>query len=351
MDLIERYVQEVGRHLPRKQRTDVEAELRSLLQDMVEDRAQTKVEKADEAIIVEVLKEFGHPKKVAASYQPQAQYLVGPQLFPYFKMAVTTATAVLGIIMLAGVTLSVRNSDAFLRDWISVIIRAIPDFIGVAISTFAIIVVIFAVLERTLPEDTFDEKEEETWQPQDLPAVGKGKDVVRGGLVQGVAFSVIFLVLLNVFPEWAGIIYGNDELVIAVPLLSANFYANLLPWVNLWLLVSIAVDVYKLRLGRQTRRVMALDLGVTLLTAVIIVILMTNEPIFGVNQELLALHGNEVAEVPGRLSVLADTFNTLLSVGLPVLFAVQIILAGKKGYELWQMPDDDVPSELAGKMG
>ena len=37
MDLIERYVLEVGRRLPRNQREDVQNELRSLLQDMVED--------------------------------------------------------------------------------------------------------------------------------------------------------------------------------------------------------------------------------------------------------------------------------------------------------------------------
>ena len=54
MNLIDRYVHQVGKRLPKKQRTDVEAELRSLLSDMVEDRAQTKVNKADEEIIVDV---------------------------------------------------------------------------------------------------------------------------------------------------------------------------------------------------------------------------------------------------------------------------------------------------------
>ena len=61
MNLIDRYVHQVGKRLPKKQRTDVEAELRSLLSDMVEDRAQTKVNKADEEIIVDVLRDFGSP--------------------------------------------------------------------------------------------------------------------------------------------------------------------------------------------------------------------------------------------------------------------------------------------------
>ena len=85
MDLIERYIAEVGRHLPRKQRVDVQTELRSLLQDMVEDRAQTKVEKADEEIVTAVLLEMGPPQKVAASYQSRPEYLIGPQLYPVYR--------------------------------------------------------------------------------------------------------------------------------------------------------------------------------------------------------------------------------------------------------------------------
>ena len=34
-------------------------------------------------MIAEVLKEFGSPEKMAASYQPQ-RYLIGPKLYPTF---------------------------------------------------------------------------------------------------------------------------------------------------------------------------------------------------------------------------------------------------------------------------
>ena len=35
MKLIDRYIAEVGRHLPRKQRADIEAEIRSTLEDIL----------------------------------------------------------------------------------------------------------------------------------------------------------------------------------------------------------------------------------------------------------------------------------------------------------------------------
>ncbi len=58
MSLIDRYVYEVGRHLPRNNRSDIQAELRSSLIDALEDRAGHE---PTEDEIVELLKEFGPP--------------------------------------------------------------------------------------------------------------------------------------------------------------------------------------------------------------------------------------------------------------------------------------------------
>ncbi len=84
MDLIERYVQEVARRLPRKQRDDVARELRSSLEDSLESRAGVPLEQVEEEQAVELLLEFGTPQKVAASYRPGPDFLIGPGLYPSF---------------------------------------------------------------------------------------------------------------------------------------------------------------------------------------------------------------------------------------------------------------------------
>jgi len=85
MNLVDRYVNEVGRRLPRKQREDVKMELRSTLEDSLEDRVDGEPSEEDvEAVLIE----FGSPEKVAASYQPSGQYLVGPDMFPFFKIVI-----------------------------------------------------------------------------------------------------------------------------------------------------------------------------------------------------------------------------------------------------------------------
>ena len=49
-----------------------------------------------------LLKEFGSPKEVAASYQPKDQYLIGPELFPIFRLVtLIVIAAVLGSLLLA----------------------------------------------------------------------------------------------------------------------------------------------------------------------------------------------------------------------------------------------------------
>ena len=68
MNLIDKYIVEVGKHLPRKNRADIEAEIRSTLEDMLDERKQGDGP-ADEATVMQVLKEYGAPREVAAKYK------------------------------------------------------------------------------------------------------------------------------------------------------------------------------------------------------------------------------------------------------------------------------------------
>ncbi len=65
---------------------------------------------------VDVLKEFGTPKKVAASYLPP-RYLIGPRLYPTFMMIAKIA---LGIVALVGI---VTTSVALFQQPYSIDIR------------------------------------------------------------------------------------------------------------------------------------------------------------------------------------------------------------------------------------
>ena len=69
-DVIEAYVADVARKLPRRQRNDVALELRELLREGLQDRADAAGRPADVAMATEFLNAFGQPGAVAARYRP-----------------------------------------------------------------------------------------------------------------------------------------------------------------------------------------------------------------------------------------------------------------------------------------
>src|SRR5512142_3158079 len=131
MTLIDLYVAEVGKRLPMRTRTDIENELRSTLQDMLEDRSQKSGRPVDDEMVKDLLREYGPPDKVAATYH-STQYLIGPRLYPFFVMVVS----VLSVVLL--VTLGIQLGSESLRGvaLAGAIAKGIAGIIGAAIGAF-----------------------------------------------------------------------------------------------------------------------------------------------------------------------------------------------------------------------
>src|SRR5512147_2190053 len=108
MNLIDKYIAEVGKHLPRKNRADIEAEIRSTLEDMLEERKQAQGP-LDDAAVIELLKEYGAPRKVAESYVGP-RYLIGPRIYPFFEMVTRIVLTVVLVVGLAGLGISLSRS-------------------------------------------------------------------------------------------------------------------------------------------------------------------------------------------------------------------------------------------------
>jgi hypothetical protein len=69
-DVIESYVTDVAVQLPRKQRNDVAFELRALIDEGLQDKADATGRAVDAAMATEFLRAFGRPGEVAARYRP-----------------------------------------------------------------------------------------------------------------------------------------------------------------------------------------------------------------------------------------------------------------------------------------
>src|SRR5258708_33845857 len=78
----ERYLATVLRSIPEPKRTDVERELRSSIEDAIEERLAAGHDASTaERVVLEAL---GDPSALAAASPGQPNYLIGPELFPLY---------------------------------------------------------------------------------------------------------------------------------------------------------------------------------------------------------------------------------------------------------------------------
>lgn len=228
MTLLDRYLHEVGRHLPRSRRDDILAELRSSLLDRLEDLAGDAPVEED---MVQLLHEMGPPREVAASYYPDGQYLIGPTLYPLFKMTVTIWLLVsLGaqlIAWLVAILIGGETLADFGTPW--AILNSVPVTLG-------IVVIIFAILQRM---EVRPEMKRETWDPRSLPQPSSGAPVKRGERIVGIVVGVIFLGIFTAYPERIGIYNLSDGSFWGNPVLG-----KYLTWISLSIIAGIGVDLY-----------------------------------------------------------------------------------------------------------
>ena len=224
--LIEAYVASVGENLPEKSRADIEAEISSLLQDMVDARAEAEGRAPDEEMVCAVLREYGEPEKVAASYR-EPRYLIGPRLFPAFLTVLKIVLAVLGAVALAGLVYTLtRLGTVPLESILTEGIESLAKYLSSAVTVFGNVVLIFAILEFVLPRVG---RRAKAWDPRSLLGYTPADAIEPAGLAADIAFCAFAIVLFNFYPDWVGVSYKDGSGWVQSGTILADAFFNLLP--------------------------------------------------------------------------------------------------------------------------
>jgi hypothetical protein len=251
-NLIDRYIAELGKHLPLKNRADIQKEIRSTLEDMLEERKRAAGTEADEAMVISLLKEYGSPEDAAASYLPERS-LVGPQMYPIFSLVAWIALSVLGIVLLVTLSLGSFSAGQTPLEVLKTIGAILLKVAGALVSAFGSIVITFAILERIpgMRKEFQQEKldESKSWNPRSLPEVEEVEKFSLAGLTAEIVFTGIALLVFNFFPEWVGFGFLENNRWSFLPLLSDAFF-RYLPYINVLWLAQIALNLVLLRQGR-----------------------------------------------------------------------------------------------------
>lgn len=230
MDLIDRYLAAIARRLPADKATDIVAEIHDDLLSRQEAREDALGRPLDRREVSALIKEMGHPLVVAAHYRP-AQYLIGPDAFPFFVATLRIVAMFLAVALAIGTAASVTFGHEPL---VRALAQGVTGLLSSAMLTFGTVVAIFYALERTgFPTDHL-----RRWRPEQLP---EARDRQPGAW--GSAFEVA--VGLYVILWWCGLA--------PLPLFYTNVKGlTLTPdpfWVALWwpvLALMVARLVYNL---------------------------------------------------------------------------------------------------------
>jgi hypothetical protein len=315
MDLIDRYAVEVGKNLPRKSRADIETEIRSTLQDMLEDRARKAGRPADDAMIRDLLTEYGAPKKVAASYLPE-RYLIGPRLYPFFEMVLKIVFSVLAVLALASIGIRIGQTDMTFASSLSAAGNMALGFLGGALQAFANIVIVFAILQRTLPASEFEDKAAD-WTPDELTREPDPDEVGLWSPIFEIVFTVAAILIFNFYPQILGIGFSSNGKWTFIPFLSETFY-HFLPWINgIWVL-DIIKDLLLLRQGRWQPTTRWYALAVKALGIVLAGALLAAPSLVGIRPEALTRIGSLPRES-------ADLLVTMLNFAVRLALVIAIV--------------------------
>ena len=213
MELLDRYLEAVRKHLPWERQDDIIAELRANLEAQLDEKAAGLGRPLTTAEMEDWLKTLGQPIQVAAGYQPQ-RYLIGPAFFPIYwyvlKLSLGWAAVIYSIVMV--VTLFAQGAPSA-TEWVGAIAR-MP---WTLMMTAAWVTGIFVALEYAVMRKGFEIKgfaaASQCWSPGILPPIasrGQGGKKPRSfaQAVAEVVFGILFLGWLLLVPAHPYLIMG-----------------------------------------------------------------------------------------------------------------------------------------------
>jgi hypothetical protein len=216
MELLDRYLQAVKKHLPWQRQDDIIAELRANLESQLEDKEAELGRPLTTREAEDWLRQLGSPFHVASRYQPQ-QYLIGPAIYPAYlyvlRLAGMWTIVVYMIVSAINVVMGPSPSGAAIAE-------AALRLPSVLMQMAAWITLAFAAIEFTAaryphvcPPIAGLGGPYGKWSPSDLPplepaAAPGGKPRRYSHAVTEVIFGFIFLTWFLLVPKYPYLMFG-----------------------------------------------------------------------------------------------------------------------------------------------
>jgi hypothetical protein len=280
MSLIERYIAEVGRHLPEKDRSDIEAEIRSMIEDMLEERGRHGMP-ADDKLIAETLEELGDPKILAFKYAPPKRYLIGPDWYEgYIKVLQRVLFTALPIFAMVTLILTLTRDPL---DPVSAVGEAVGGAFNVGVQILFWVTLVFFFLERSDEKpDALHKPGAQAWTISQLPEFPRKRQISIAETVMNIA-AILFVLIWIALPFTMARLEGDPAPVL---FLHPNLWNFWLPVFFMIMALTLIHEVFKLKIGNWTPALTITNLVLGVITIVYVAALVITQDV--VNPTFLA---------------------------------------------------------------
>ncbi len=274
MEMVERYIYAVTKKLPEKQRSDIEQELRSLIEDMLSGQAKNGTPSAKD--ITAVLLELGDPALLADQYRAKKSYLIGPENYEtyFLVLKIVLAAVAFGITLAMTISYFVEPPKSI----IELFAGYFGAIFGALLQVFAWVTVIFAIIEnRSLPLSR--EFKDEQWSPSDLPELPDRNLMIKPAeSIVGLLFAAIAIIIFNTAEHLIGIYsFSDDGAMRLIPLFNHEGFRALLPLLNIMLALGIVKESIKLVTRKWTKGLAMINLVFNVFSFVLFVLFIRGE--------------------------------------------------------------------------
>ena len=317
MNMIDRYVYAVIKGLPQKQREDIGKEIRTLVDDMLEEYKDD--ESSYDSKVQRVLLGLGDPELLADSYRESKRYLIGPQSFDNYILLLKLVFGAIFIgISIASVIDGIFSSQS---DIINMIVDYIATMFYALLQGFAWVTVAFAIAEYngvSLPDKS---KKNKVWSLSDLPLLPeKAASISRIESGFAILFSTIFTSIFYFAPQlFAAYIRTGTNHFNVISVFNIAILSKYKTLILVIFILGIIKEALKLITGRWNLK-LSLSLTVLNISSLILtLIIFANSAIW---------NPHFISEVLRYANVEAETLSQWinLSTGSVILFLFAYIL-------------------------
>jgi len=309
-DIVDRYIYDVTRRLKEEQRADIDRELRTLIDDMLEDKAENP-SKED---IDKVLTELGKPSNLASKYRDTKMYVIGPALYDTYILVlkIVMAVSAFGVSIALVIDLIANPINA-----VEMFAKFIGGIVSALIQSFGFVTLAFFITER-VNSDKLPLKTE--WKVSDLLKIPENTSKIkRSEPIVGIIFTVIFIIALNLGYKFLGIYIVTDKLYI-IPVFDIDVFRSYLILIDIFLGLSAVKEFGKFITGRYTPALCGLIIVVNVVSLILVFFIFTNNNIWNPNlvNELNNISGYNAPENIDKLYDGLRKFFTLIFI-IPIL--------------------------------